>query len=94
MDASVDILFEIILYSALLFCIWTSFFVVKQKTARIVEFLGKYSYTATAGLNFKLPFPLMIVSEPISLQLHQMKEEVAVKTNDNAFITFPISVQY
>ena len=89
-----DFLFEIFLVVLIAFVAWTSFFVVKQKTATVVEFFGKFSFIAKAGLNFKLPLPLMKISEPISLQLHQMKEEVSVKTKDNAFVTFPISVQY
>ncbi len=89
-----NFLFEASLVVLIAFLAWTSFFVVKQKTAIVVEFLGKFSFIAKAGLNFKLPLPFMTISEPISLQLHQMKEEVSVKTKDNAFVTFPISVQY
>ena len=94
MDDPISILFNATLFIFAVFLIWTSFFVVKQKTAVVVEFLGKFSFVAKAGLNFKLPLPLMIRTDPISLQLHQMKEEVSVKTKDNAFVTFPISVQY
>lgn len=94
MEYPLDVFLQILFYGMLLFLVWTSFFVVKQKTGRVVEFLGKYSFTAKAGLNFKLPLPFMIVSNSISLQLQQMNEEVAVKTKDNAFVTFPISVQY
>lgn len=36
----------------------TTIFVVKQKTAAIVEVFGKFQSAKTAGLNFKLPWPI------------------------------------
>jgi regulator of protease activity HflC (stomatin/prohibitin superfamily) len=72
----------------------TCVFIVKEKQARPVEFFGKFSFVATAGLGFKLPWPLMVAREPIGLQLREVKDRVSVKSSDNAFIFLPISVQF
>ena len=39
-----------------LLLIWDSFFVIKQRTAGIIERLGKFNKICHAGLNFKIPF--------------------------------------
>src|SRR3990167_500599 len=69
-----------------------TFFTVDQQTAGVVERFGKFSRTATAGLNLKWPF-IESVHE-ISLQVQQLPVKVETKTQDNVFVTVIVSVQY
>ena len=72
----------------------TTIFVVKQKTAAIVEVFGKFQSAKTAGLNFKLPWPIAQVAHTINLQIGQLSPNVTVKSKDNAFLTIPVKLQY
>jgi regulator of protease activity HflC (stomatin/prohibitin superfamily) len=78
----------------LLLWISTSFVVVRQQTAAIVENFGRYAGTKDAGLALKAPWPIGHVVARIPLQLQQINHDVEVKTRDNAFVAFPVSVQY
>jgi len=69
-------------------------FIVHQQTVRLVETFGKFSGVRSAGLGFKLPFPIQTVSEPLSLRVGEISEHVTVKSIDNAFLMVPIRVQY
>lgn len=73
---------------------YSCFFMVKEKTVVPVEMFGKFSFMATAGLNVKLPWPIMSTRSPMSLQVIQIKDRVSVKSSDNAFVSMPFSVQY
>lgn len=72
----------------------TSIFVVKQKTAAIVEVFGKFSSVKSAGLNFKLPWPIARVASTVNLQIGQLSPNVTVKSKDNAFLVIPVKLQY
>ena len=70
-------------------------FIVKGKTAVILETFGKPHKTArTPGLQFKLPWPITAVVARVNLQLQEVGHEVSVKTKDNSFMTLPVKVQY
>ncbi len=65
------------------------------KRAKIIERLGKPVKSARLpGLSFKLPYPLDRVVGIVNLQQQEIGEDVSVKTNDNAFMTLPVKVQY
>lgn len=69
--------------------------IVPGKTAFIVETFGKpWNRALTPGLNFILPWPIHAVSGKVSLQLLEIKTNVAVKTSDNVFLGLPVAVQY
>jgi len=68
--------------------------IVKQKTAVVIERFGKFKSVRTSGLSFKLPWPIDTVSAIINLQINQLKNNVTVKSKDNAFLTIPVNVQY
>ncbi|MEM1132762.1 MAG: SPFH domain-containing protein [Pseudomonadota bacterium] len=68
--------------------------ITKQQHVRFIETFGKYSRTASAGLSFKLPWPIQIASGNYSLQILQIERDVSVKSSDNAFVVVPIRVQY
>lgn len=73
----------------------SSFFIVRGKTAGILETFGKpHERARLPGLQFKLPWPFTAVRARVNLQIQEIKENVSVKTKDNAFMTLPVKVQY
>lgn len=68
--------------------------IVSQTEAFVIEFLGKYSRTMTAGINFKIPF-LERIAKKVNL-----KEQVGdfppqpVITKDNVTMQIDIAVYY
>lgn len=73
--------------------------IVKQKTAAVVEVFGRFSSVKMPGLRTKLPWPFALErrhadGSRVNLRLRELKEHVSVKTRDNAFVSFPVAVQY
>jgi regulator of protease activity HflC (stomatin/prohibitin superfamily) len=68
-------------------------FVVRQQTAAIVERFGKFTRTASAGLNFKIPLVDRVVGRP-NLRIQQLDVKIETKTKDNVFVNVVVSVQY
>jgi regulator of protease activity HflC (stomatin/prohibitin superfamily) len=73
---------------------FTTIFTVKQKSLAIIELFGKFYTIKQAGLRMKIPAPLAVVAGVISLKLQEFKQIIEVKTKDNAFLSFPVTVQY
>lgn len=70
-------------------------YVVKGKTAAILETFGRPHATAVfPGLHFKLPWPITTIVSRVNLQLQEIHADVSVKTSDNAFMMLPVKVQY
>ena len=71
---------------------------IPQQEAAVTEIFGRYADTKHAGLRFKWPWPISQErtrpGQRISLRLIELRETVSVKTRDNAFVTFPVAVQY
>ncbi len=73
----------------------TMIYVVRGKTAAILETFGRPQQAAVfPGLRFKLPWPITTVVARVNLQLQEIHADVSVKTSDNAFMTLPVKVQY
>ena len=73
----------------------TCIFVVRGKTAAILETFGKpHDLGVMPGLRFKLPWPITHVVARVNLQIQEIGENVSVKTADNAFMVLPVKVQY
>ena len=73
-------------YIAVAIWLATCIFIVRGKTAAILETFGKPARGARfPGLHFKLPWPITLVVGRINLQLQETKANVSVKTKDNAF---------
>jgi len=77
-----------------LYFLFTSIFIVRQKTAAIVEVLGKFSSVRTAGLNFKLPWPFATVVSTMNLQIRELKSTIGSRTSDESFLKLPIATQF
>ncbi len=70
-------------------------YVVKGKTAAILETFGRPHQNAVfPGLRVKWPWPITSIVARINLQLQEIHADVSVKTQDNAFMTLPVKVQY
>ncbi len=72
----------------------SSIYVVKQQTVAIIERFGKYQRTATAGIQFKLPFGIDRIAARIQLRVLQSEIVVETKTQDNVFVTLNVATQY
>jgi regulator of protease activity HflC (stomatin/prohibitin superfamily) len=68
-------------------------FAVRQQTAAIVERFGKFTRTAPAGLNLKIPFIDRVAGRP-NLRIQQLDVKIETKTKDNVFVNVMVSVQY
>ncbi len=85
----------ILMAVAALWIVFTSIFIVRGKTAGILETFGKpHDRARLPGLQFKLPWPFTIVRARVNLQLQEIRADVSIKTKDNAFMMLPVKVQY
>ena len=70
-----------------------SIYTVKQKSAVIIERLGKFQTVSTAGLKFKIPIIDRKVGV-VNLRVMELPVEVETKTLDDVFVRMVVSVQY
>lgn len=76
-----------------LIVLFSSFFIVKQQTAAIVERFGKLNSVRQAGLHLKIPF-IDRISKRLNLRIQQLDVLIDTKTLDNVFLKMKVSVQY
>lgn len=76
-----------------LWLLFSTFFVVNQQTAAVIEHFGKFDRIADAGLNIKIPF-IERIRERTSLRVQQLDVRVESKSQDNVFVELAIAVQY
>ncbi len=69
------------------------FFIVKQKTAVVIERFGKFQRIAKAGLNFKIPI-IDKKAGTINLRVMELPVDIETKTLDDVFVRLIVSVQY
>ncbi len=84
---------KIILSVLGIFLMYNAVFTVKQKTAVIIERLGKFLRVAQPGLQFKIPF-IDQKAGTVNLKLMELPVEVETKTKDDVFVRLVVSVQY
>lgn len=70
-----------------------SIFTVKQKTAVIIERLGKFLRVAEPGLQFRIPI-IDKKAGVVNLRLRELPVEIETKTKDDVFVKLIVSVQY
>jgi len=78
---------------ALIMMIVDAFFTVDQRTAVIVQRLGKFHREAGPGLHTKLPFIDRIVGR-LNLRVQQLDVRIETKTADDVFVQMVVAVQY
>ena len=71
----------------------SSFFIVKQQTAAVIERFGRYQSIRHSGLQIKIPLVDRIAGK-LSLKIQQLDVIVETKTLDDVFVRLKISVQY
>ncbi len=82
----------IILFLGLIVLI-SSFFIVKQQTAAIVERFGRFNSIRHSGLQLKIPLVDRIAGK-VSLKITQLDVIIETKTLDDVFVKLKVSVQY
>ena len=78
---------------AVLALLLLSVVIVKEKTAVVIQRLGKFSRIQQAGLNFKIPF-IEGKAGAVNLKVQQLDVSIETKTKDNVFVNMRVSVQY
>lgn len=71
----------------------SSFFIVRQQTAAIVERFGKFQAIKPSGLQMKIPI-IDRVAGRLSLKIQQLDVIVETKTKDDVFVRLKVSVQF
>jgi len=71
----------------------SSFFVVKQKSAAIIERFGRFQSIRQSGLQLKIPL-IDKVAGRLSLKIQQLDVIIETKTLDDVFVRLKVSVQY
>ncbi|WP_205860424.1 MULTISPECIES: SPFH domain-containing protein [unclassified Polaribacter] len=85
-----SIIIPIVIIALILF---SSFFMVKQQTAAIIERFGKFHSIKQSGLKLKIPF-VDKISGKLSLKIQQLDVIIETKTLDDVFVKLKVSVQY
>lgn len=73
--------------------LFSSFFIVKQQTAVIIERFGKFQSIRQSGLQMKIPLVDRITAR-LGLKIQQLDVIVETKTLDDVFVKLKVSVQY
>jgi regulator of protease activity HflC (stomatin/prohibitin superfamily) len=73
--------------------LFSTFFIVKQQTAAVIETFGKFSSIRQSGLQLKIPVVQRIVTR-LNLKIQQLDVLVETKTKDDVFVKLKISVQF
>ncbi len=76
-----------------LILLFSSFFIVKQQTAAIIERFGRFQSIRNSGLQMKIPLVDRIAGK-LSLKIQQLDVIVETKTLDDVFVKLKVSVQY
>ena len=84
-------LIPLVFFGLLIFI--SSFFIVKQQTAAVIERFGRYQIIRQSGLQMKIPLVDRIAGR-LSLKIQQLDVLVETKTLDDVFVKIKVSVQY
>ncbi|GAA4802204.1 SPFH domain-containing protein [Litoribaculum gwangyangense] len=84
--------FPVILFLGVIILI-SSFFIVKQQTAAIIERFGRFHSIRQSGLRLKIPLVDRIAGR-LSLKIQQLDVIIETKTLDDVFVRLKVSVQY
>jgi regulator of protease activity HflC (stomatin/prohibitin superfamily) len=82
----------VIVLIVVLYLVFASFFTVATAQSAVVTRFGKFQRVAQPGLNWKVPL-IDQVAGRMSLRVEQIKLQMETKTQDNVFVSIPISVQ-
>jgi regulator of protease activity HflC (stomatin/prohibitin superfamily) len=71
----------------------SAIFIVKQKTAAIIERFGKFHSIRHSGFQMKIPLVDKVAGK-LSLKIQQLDVIIETKTLDDVFVRLKVSVQY
>ncbi len=71
----------------------SSFFIVKQQTAAVIERFGRFQSIRHSGLQMKIPLVDRVAGR-LSLKIQQLDVIIETKTLDDVFVRLKVSVQY
>ena len=71
----------------------SSFFIVKQQTAAVIERFGRFVSIRQSGLQLKIPLVDRVAGR-LSLKIQQLDVIIETKTKDDVFVKLKVSVQY
>ena len=71
----------------------SSFFIVKQQSAAIIERFGRFQSIRHSGLQMKIPLVDRVAGR-LSLKIQQLDVIIETKTIDDVFVRLKVSVQY
>jgi len=77
----------------LVILLFSTFFVVKQQTAAIIERFGRFTSVRNSGLQLKIPI-IDRVAGRVNLKVQQLDVMIETKTKDNVFVKLKVSVQF
>jgi len=77
----------------LVILLFSTFFVVKQQTAAIIERFGRFTSVRNSGLQLKTPI-IDRVAGRVNLKVQQLDVMIETKTKDNVFVKLKVSVQF
>lgn len=83
----------IILLVGFVFLLLLSVVIVQEKTAVVIQRLGKFNRVLNSGFNLKIPF-IEGKAGTVNLKVQQMDVLIETKTKDNVFVNMQVSVQY
>lgn len=85
------ILIPVVLFGLII--LFSSFFIVKQQTAAVIERFGRFQSVRNSGLQMKIPIVDRVAGR-LSLKIQQLDVIVETKTLDDVFVKLKVSVQY
>lgn len=92
-SSGLSIVYNVLIVLGTLLLLFSTFFIVRQKTAVVIERLGKYHHVARAGLQVKIPL-VDRRAGTVNLKVRELPVEVETKTKDDVFVKMVVSVQY
>ena len=84
---------EMILLGVAVILLLGSIVIVQEKTAVIIQRLGKYNRVLHSGLGFRIPI-IEGKAGKVNLKTQQLDVSIETKTLDNVFVHMQVSVQY
>ena len=88
-----QLIFQLVIIVIVVLLATGLFFIVKQKTAVIIERFGKFQTVASAGFNIKIPI-IDRKAGVVNLKVMELPVDVETKTKDDVFVRLIVSVQY
>jgi len=93
MSTETSILVAVAVVAAAIAAILPAFFTVEQRSAAIVQRLGRFIRVAGPGLHVKIPVVDRVAGR-VNLRVQQLDVPIETKTADDVFVRIVVAVQY